>query len=617
MQFFVDKSTDLMRSTFTAVGLAQLLYRIPPVGSGQEVTLRDMGSCYVIESKLGRDALTAHIADTGRLPAVLPAIFKPLTSKEQKLAEAGTPIDDLRLKYVPRGFAGTQVDYADERSIAQAASKRKRKRDAPRAEDDAAEAHPDYPVWAHLCSYFGKGSAMRVGYPTVVHNWHAHEREQALMLWELICDCYQAFPNGTHTLQYLWETELLPELDYADADLIPEISALAIVSPSTSKGVSAMAGYNKLTEDTPNAFWLEMYFAFAGYMQVALPFNLGSDVMMYYPIPHDIEITQLAQAIKTFRDSRAGRDLYRFSNSMPRIRVDPLAVLGFYQTMIRHQLDLADKAKEGDSAWLGWSPGIISGMVGYYYKNIATQIPFDETTFALPAWLPTGTLNEDALDHADQILEQHRYLVEGLRGKPPQYKMTADEINILDLYRRYLTHGQGWDWIEFAIAYGQYRFRVLPDIPKFPMLTVTLIKESFPMNTHLNDRIDFRSILENPGVQNIGAAINHCTAYARYKKDVQRDSSFGFKVRHGLGDDLLRNAHDPALFIEDLSRFILDYQQESSSVQARSKQTRPAIQPGDIHEVTGLVAEYGSRVVAHLLVAVGYASRFDLNKSSN
>jgi hypothetical protein len=605
MQLYVDKNTDLMRSTFIAVGLAHLLYKIPSAGSGQQVTIRDMGSCYGIESDLSYERLTQQVSDAGRLPAILPAIFKPLTSKEQKLLEAGTPAQELRLKYVPRDYVDP-IDYGKQRAVAQAASKRKKKDDV-RAEEDAQEAHPDYPVWAHLCSYFGKGSAMRVGYPTLIHNWHAHEDQNAVGLWQLICDCYESFPNATNATREIWRTEFLSTIDYQDYALATDISALAIVSPSTSKGVSAAAGYNTLSESTPDEFWLEMYFAFAGYMKIALPFNLGSDVTTYYPVPYDIDLITLETTISRYRKSVSGRSLYRFSNAMPRARLDALMSITFYQEMIQQQIMIADS-----DDWPEFSAEAIGGLVGYYYKNIATQIPFDETTFGLPAWLPHDTRDTDVLHAAHENLEQHRKLIDSLRGRPPKYQITADELTLINHYRRYLTHGQSWDWILFAIAHGQYRFRVLPDIPGLSALSTTLLKESLPMN----DRIDFRPVLENPGFQNIAAALNHCTTYARYKKDVQRDKTFGFKVRHGVGDDLLRNAHDPAQFIADLGAFVHDYQQESSSVQARTKQTRSAIQPDDVHAVAALVAEYGSRTVAHLLVAVGYAARFDLTKSS-
>ena len=119
------------------------------------------------------------------------------------------------------------------------------------------------------------------------------------------------------------------------------------------------------------------------------------------------------------------------------------------------------------------------------------------------------------------------------------------------------------------------------------------------------DKKDYRPIIENPGFQAIASAIRACTVTERF---YQRNQNRPFKVRHGLGDDLLRHAHDPERFLETLSGFLHDYARESSNVQANTGDTRVFVTTDHIADVVGLVNDYGSRIVAHLLVAVGYAS---------
>ncbi|HRL14589.1 MAG TPA: hypothetical protein PKX07_22085, partial [Aggregatilineales bacterium] len=170
------------------------------------------------------------------------------------------------------------------------------------------------------------------------------------------------------------------------------------------------------------------------------------------------------------------------------------------------------------------------------------------------------------------------------------------------------------DWIEFAIGYSQHRFKKLPDATWMPFLTDSVfaitLHNTQQEDSSMQDKKDYRPILENSGFQSIANAINSCTVYLRYVKDVKKQN-VAFKVRHGLGDDLRRNAHNPDQFIADLSEFVHDYSQESASVQANTGETRPFVTANDLFEVTGLVAEYGSRVVANLLVAAGYASRYE------
>ena len=129
------------------------------------------------------------------------------------------------------------------------------------------------------------------------------------------------------------------------------------------------------------------------------------------------------------------------------------------------------------------------------------------------------------------------------------------------------------------------------------------------------DKKDYRPILKDPGFRSIAAAIRACTVNLRYWKDVKKTQT-AFKVRHGLGDDLRRNAHDSDRFIEALSEFVHDYMRESSSVQANTGETRDFITADDLYAVTSLVERYGSRVVANLLVAAGYASDY-VRKESN
>jgi len=607
MELFVDKDVDLMRSTFVAVGIAKLLDRIPPNNTRHEVRIEDQGGCYLITCSLDVDTMTHYVEEsyeTG-LPPLLPAIRKPYSAKEQKLIDNGTPEAEVKLKYVPRDFPkDMEIDYGREKQISDDARKARRKKNESREEGEIPPAKSDFPVWAHLCSYFVKGAAMRVGYPSIIHTWYAHQDNMATELWKLILYSYGEYPNRISEARDIWHKEFRKTITYDDYKLSTDLSSLAIVSPSTSKGVSDLAGYNSLSENTPNTFWLEMYFAFTGYMTIAMPYNVGSDVTTFYPLPNGIHIVALQGIITKYRDSTIS-SLYRFSNQMNRAKLDVLNHIIYYQNMVEHYIDSINDGTLPEDFPLD----AISGIVGFYYKDISTQIPFDETRFTLPAWMDK-TMSLDRLYHAKDILENHHKLVSAIRGKPPKYQLTADELHLLDLYRRYTTHGQSMDWIRFTIAYSQYRFRIMTEVRGFPILSLAILKESLPMN----DKQDYSGILEDPHFQKVADAINYCTVYARYKKDVQQDSTFFYKVRHGLGDDLLRNAHDPARFITDLSKFIHDYHRESMNVQVDNNTTRASVEPSDIHAITELIAQYGSNIVAHLLVASGYASRFSKTK---
>jgi hypothetical protein len=604
MELYVEIDTDRMRSAFTAIGLAWLFQKMPFAGSGVEVRLIDLGSAYRIDVPYERDQAFAYLAQRDqRLPPLIPAIVKKFSAGEQKELEAD-PNNPIQHKYQPQGFVGSVANYGEQQGyIAPKAAKK----DSPRDENDTPQRSSDYPLWAHLSSYFGKGSAMRDGYPNLLHSWHAHQGDSAAALLDLILALYGDYPNGIEAAQAGWEREIQPMLVYTDYPIRATISALAVVSPSTSKGLYAETAARGLTENTPEAFWLPFYFAFAGYMVAGMPFTLGSDVALYYPLPQDISVERLQRVLENYRkQDNAGR-LYQFSNLMPRIKLDVLAHIAYYRSMVKYFRE----QQEVDD-WFSTLEAY-GGFVGYYYKDAGgTQIPFDETVFALPRWLPSEA-GRETLDDAYHLLEDHYTLIDRVRGKPPKNSMTSDELAVLDAYRQFITTGDDQAWIDFAVQYNRYRFGQMVDQPYLRDLTLDLFTNTLfnlQENDPMNDRKDYSPILQNPGFRNIASAIRHCTLTTRYLSDVKK-INVGFKVRYGLGDDLLRQAHNPDGFMFELSTFLHDYARESSSVQANTGETRPFVTQDDLNEIAALIADYGSRTVASLLVAAGYSSDYN------
>jgi hypothetical protein len=54
---------------------------------------------------------------------------------------------------------------------------------------------------------------------------------------------------------------------------------------------------------------------------------------------------------------------------------------------------------------LDFSIDSILGIVGYYYKNIGVQIPFNETTFITPPWLKYVNVDENTIIKAKKLSE--------------------------------------------------------------------------------------------------------------------------------------------------------------------------------------------------------------------
>ncbi|MCZ7668782.1 MAG: hypothetical protein M5U34_17070 [Chloroflexi bacterium] len=113
------------------------------------------------------------------------------------------------------------------------------------------------------------------------------------------------------------------------------------------------------------------------------------------------------------------------------------------------------------------------------------------------------------------------------------------------------------------------------------------------------------NILDSPGFINIAYAIRQSSVVAQYRK-AQGDRRYD--VRYGLGRDLVRQSQYPDEFIAALSDFLHKYNAENAQImETRSGPYRKSVQTGDIQDILALIDEYGSDLIAKLLVAYGYA----------
>lgn len=122
----------------------------------------------------------------------------------------------------------------------------------------------------------------------------------------------------------------------------------------------------------------------------------------------------------------------------------------------------------------------------------------------------------------------------------------------------------------------------------------------------MTNRKDLSPIVENPGFQNIAYAIRHATIIPQTRKANKQDNLY--EVRYGLGAELKRKGTVRNEFIAALTDFVHSYNQENvQKLESKGHQLRKDVRTADIAEVVRLVDEYGSEVIANLLIAYGYA----------
>lgn len=115
-------------------------------------------------------------------------------------------------------------------------------------------------------------------------------------------------------------------------------------------------------------------------------------------------------------------------------------------------------------------------------------------------------------------------------------------------------------------------------------------------------------ILESEAFRNVAAAVRRATVNEQYMKAKGQDV---FDVHYGLVQELRRKARFRDQFVAVLCDFAASYNSENARREEQLKggagRRRPALTTSDLQEFIRLVDDYGSELVAMLLVAYGTA----------
>jgi hypothetical protein len=180
----------------------------------------------------------------------------------------------------------------------------------------------------------------------------------------------------------------------------------------------------------------------------------------------------------------------------------------------------------------------------------------------------------------------------------------ADEYRLLATYRDFLS---AHDLVSFFEFIGDFCVLLMSRMEK-GQWAPRFLTTNLEVLIMEHDR-KLKPILESPGFQHIATAIRRSTVTPQYFK--AKGQKGAYSIRYGLGTELLRKAAYPDRFVQALSEFTHDYNQENSQILERYKGNPPvkraAVTTEDMAQVVALIDEYGSQTVASLLVAFGYA----------
>jgi hypothetical protein len=214
---------------------------------------------------------------------------------------------------------------------------------------------------------------------------------------------------------------------------------------------------------------------------------------------------------------------------------------------------------------------------------------------SLPAW--SGDLRARAdVVALQKIIDEHLDVIRGID------EGHSDGFDLLRRYRDFVSSGN-WDaFFDFSAGYSHEILRRLNQGQRYvPTFTTSRLRRLMMTN-----REDLTPIVENNGFQNVAYAIRHATIIPQRRKANKQDNLY--EVRYGLGSMLKRKGAVRDEFVAALTDFIQSYNQENvQKLESKGQQMRRDVRTDDIAEVVRLIDQYGSEVVANLLIAYGYA----------
>lgn len=225
-------------------------------------------------------------------------------------------------------------------------------------------------------------------------------------------------------------------------------------------------------------------------------------------------------------------------------------------------------------------------------RNAYTMV--NQSFLHLPQWTGTPNSRADVLS-LKQVINEHLDVVRSID------EGHSDGFDLLQRYRDFVA-GDNWDaFFDFCAGYSHYALQQLTTRRFVPTFSPSGLRRLI-----MATRKDLSPIVENEGFRNLAYAIRHSTIIPQSRKANNQDSLY--EVRYGLGAELKRKSLVRDEFVAALMEFAQSYNQENvQKLESRGQQMRRDLRTSDIEEVVRLIDQYGSELVASLLIAYGYA----------
>ena len=366
-----------------------------------------------------------------------------------------------------------------------------------------------------------------------------------------------------------------------------EVTASQLLNPHQGKGQNQP----KIASIQPGNIkspWPVEYLKAAGLWEAAFPrTTTDNDWKVYILAPRQLRLRDLREVYRKF-----ARVLWQERRSdTTALKTDITSVLLFYKTWLGY----AAERKDEFDLKRARPHTVVHGFYVTQYKLMSAQAytMLNQSFLRLPTWADAVTSWDD-VKAWQALIDEHLDVIHAVDENH------SDGYDMLKDYRDFVAGGRWEGFFAFTTAYAHYAMQRMAQNQYAPLFTTPHLRRLLMTEKH------FTPILESEGFRNFAYAIRHSTVIPQSRKARGLDTLYD--IRYGLGEELKRKATVREEFIAAVMNFAQSYNRENAQVlESKGQQMRRDLRTSDIEDMVRLVDQYGSEVVAHLLVAYGYA----------
>lgn len=572
--YFVPKASGTHADVFMAYGFARLMERLlleakrgDPTASIR-VSLEDVGPYYIIRlsEPLREDSL-------GKIE--FPADLVPFVSSRKSPAPSGAiPSRDVDEVWERVRFYNEQRNALYDKNLK-----------VSEIRDQLSDYEPSHDWQIVVCLGDWRMQAQDI-YNRIVTQWQKSEsiwQEHVRVILELM-----ATIGIKNEVLEKWKKNANKQ------GIEVKVTASQLLNPHQGKGQNKTKSRSLRMENIDRS-WVEEFLKTIGLWFCMMPRQIlgknNNDWKIYVISPKNLSLSQTREAYRRF-SRYIWQERRRDTTSL---KTDITSILLFYKAWLDY-VEIALGGTDDFDVELARPENVVAGFYTVQYKplsqNAYTMV--NQSFLHLPEWGSTIQTKED-VNLVKQMIDEHLEVIRSIEEDH------SDGYDLLRLYRDFVA-GENWRaFFEFTSAFAQDVMRRMNQNQQY----VSLFSAPHLRRLMMTQK-KFSEILKREGFQNVAYAIRHSTIIPQGRKAKGQD--YLYEIRYGLGAEFKRKSTVKEEFLTALSEFMQSYNQENAqTLEKTGNQMRKDLRTSDIQDVVELVDEFGSEVVANLLIAYGYA----------